>query len=224
MTGDKSDILGRLRGVLPTGWFADATPVLDGLLGALAWSWSWFYGVLAYVRAQTRIATASDLWLDLIAYDFFGNRLSRGPVETDAALRIRIQRELNRERGTRAAIVSALRDLTGRAPVIFEPARASDTGGYGSIAAPVTGLGYGLAGGWGSLALPFQAFVTAYRPAGSGVATVAGYGTFGGGYGTGAIEYADIGMIQGAVTDADIMAAIAGIVPAATVAWTQITN
>ena len=101
-------MLARLRAVLPTYWFPDSAPVLDGLLNGLAAGWAWSYQQLQYVKAQTRIATATDIWLDVIADDFFGNRLSRRPGQSDSALRGRIQRELFRERGTRGAIASVL--------------------------------------------------------------------------------------------------------------------
>jgi len=217
-TGSPDDMLARLKAVLPLHWFPDATPVLDGLLAGLASAWSWLYGLLAYVRAQTRIATATDVFLDIIAQDFFGGRLARRTGQSDTAFRQRIRIELLRERGTRAAIVSVLTDLTGRAPTIFEPARTTDTGGYGVAVA------YGAAGRWGSLLLPFQCFVTAYRPTGAGIAEVAGYGAVTGGYGAGAIEYADLAMVQGQVTDSDIYQAVAGVLPVATIAWTTITG
>jgi hypothetical protein len=106
MTGDQQDMLTRLRTVLPTRWFPDHAPVLDGLLNGLASGWGWAYQLLQYVKAQTRIATATDVWLDIVAHDFFGSRLSRRPGQSDTAFRSRIQREIFRERGTRGAIVS----------------------------------------------------------------------------------------------------------------------
>lgn len=224
MTGDQQDMLARLRAVLPARWFPDTAPVLDGLLGGLASGWSWAYQLLQYVKAQTRIATATDIWLDIIANDFFGDRLTRRSGQGDAAFRNRIQRELFRERGTRAAIVAALQDLTGRGPFVFEPARSTDTGGYSSMSGGGGGLGYGSAGGWGSLALPFQCFITAYRPVGSGIATVSGWGGPSGGYGQGTIEYASLEMVQGQVTDNDIYAAVADVLPVAAIGWTRITN
>ncbi|MGZ5029017.1 MAG: phage head spike fiber domain-containing protein [Methylobacter sp.] len=104
--------------------------------------------------------------------------------------------------------------------------------------------GYGLVGGYGSMLLPFQAFVTAYRPTGSGVPNVAGYGVImagsgypiggqfipepatsaPGGYGVGAIEYASMNMIIGAVTDSDIYAAVDSVKPVGTTIWTNITS
>src|SRR5277367_3073021 len=104
MIGDQQDMCSRLRAVLPTQWFPDSTPVLDAVLSGFASGWSWVYGILQYVRAQTRIATASDVWLDVIAMDFFGDRLIRWPNQDDGVLRDRITRELFRERGTRTAV------------------------------------------------------------------------------------------------------------------------
>ena len=224
MTGDQQDMLARLRTVLPARWFPDNAPVLDGVLSGLASGWSWAYQQLQYVKAQTRIATAIDVWLDIIANDFFGDRLTRLTGQGDDAFRNRIQRELFRERGTRGAIVAVLQDLTGRAPYVFEPARSTDTGGYTSSTGAGGGVGYGSAGGWGSLALPFQCFITAYRPVGSGIAAVSGWGGPGGGYGQGTIEYASLEMVQGQVTDDDIYAAVADVLPVAAIGWTRITN
>ena len=224
MTGDSQDMAGRLRAVLPARWYPDEAPILDAVLQGLGWAWAWCYGLLGYVRAQTRVATATDVWLDIVAADFFGTSLVRAPGQDDAALRRRIQLELFRDRATRAALSRTLLDLTGRPPVIFEPARTTDTGGYASAAAAGTGLGYGVAGGWGSLDLPFQCFVTAFRPNGSGIATVAGWGDPAGGYGSGAVQYASLAMVQGQVTDADIAGAIAAVMPAASIAWVQISS
>ena len=121
MIGDQDDMTARLRAVLPTGWFADDAPVLSALLAGLAESWAWLYAVLAYARQQTRLATATDGWLDAVARDFAGPRWARATNETDTAFRARIARNLRRLRGTRGAVVAALTDLTGRAPAIFEP-------------------------------------------------------------------------------------------------------
>ena len=224
MTGDQDDMLARLQAVLPSRWFADRSPVLEGLLAGLAWAGQWLYEQIAFTRAQTRIATATGVWLDIIAWDFFGRRLARRNGQSDDALRRRIGLELLRERGTRAAVISVLEDLTGRPPAVFEPARTSDTGGYGGLQGGGGGLGYGVAGGWGSLALPFQCFVVAYRPQGAGIANVAGWGTNAGGYGSGSAEYATLSMIQGQVTDSDINAAVSTVLPATGIAWLQISN
>ena len=74
--------------------------------------------------------------------------------------------------------------------------------------------------------LPFQAFVTAYRPTGSGIPNIAGYGNAPAAYGVASQggEYATMSMIQGAVTDADIYAAIDSVKPVGTILWTRITS
>jgi hypothetical protein len=224
MTGDQQDMLSRLRTALPTRWFPDDAPILTGLLSGLASAWSWTHDMLQCVVAQTRIATATDIWLDIIAQDYFGSRVTRRAGQSDTVFRDHVRRELFRERGTRAAVVSVLQDMTGRTPAVFEPGNTTDTGGYRSLNGAGGGMAYGVAGGWGSLGLPFQCFITAYRPTGSGIAVVAGWGGPCGAYGHGAIEYASLAMVQGQVTDADIYTAIADVLPVATIGWTRIAT
>jgi hypothetical protein len=209
-TGDQSDIILRLKATLPS-WFGDNTPILDALLQGLAWAGSFAYSLISYAKLQTRIKTATDGWLDMIAADFFGSFLARAANQSDASFR---------ERATRKSIIAVLQDLTGRTPLVFEPQRPADTGAY---SAPNSG--YGVAGGYGSLLLPYQAFVTAYRPSGTGIPLVAGYGISTGGYGVASrADLASMDMIQGAVTDADIYAAIDSVKPAGTTVWTRITS
>lgn len=237
-TGDTSDMGERIRAVLPASWFPispasgpSATPVLDGVLSGLGATWAALYSFLSYTKLQTRIATATDFFLDLIAADFFGLTLQRRSGEADDAFRQRIQSALFAPRATRQALSAALVGLTALAPIIFEPANTADTGGYG-VPPQGGGMAYGAAGGWGSLELPFQFFVTAFRPIGviAGIANVAGYGHLGavdgspGGYGIGALEYADMDLVSGTVLDSDIYAVIAATIPAATIAWTNITD
>ncbi len=213
MTGDIPDIVARIKTVLPTRWFPDETPVLDSVLAGLANAWSGLYSLLGMVRQQSRIATASDQFLDGASTDFFGSALPRRSQEPDSEFRVRIQKEMVRDRATRAAVTSVLTDLTGRAPVLFEPARIADTGAYATPS-----FAYGAAGAWGSFNLPFQVFVTARRPQGAAIANIAGYGT------PGPIARANLSMVSGQVTDADIYAAIASVMPTASTAWTSITN
>src|ERR1700759_724547 len=86
MIGDQQDMAARLRTVLPTHWFPDVAPVLDGLLNGLATGWSSIYNLRQYVKAQTRIGTASDIWLDIVALDFFGSRVARRVNQSDDSL------------------------------------------------------------------------------------------------------------------------------------------
>jgi hypothetical protein len=224
MTGDIQDFVFRLRSVLPTRWFPDDSPILDTVLTGLASGWSGIFDALTYVKAQARVATATDVWLDVIVRDYFGPSGLQRNGQPDDTFRRRILAELLRERATRHALCCILQDLTGRTPTIFEPANPADTGGYGGITNAVTGLAYAAAGGWGSLGLPFQAFVTAYRPTGAGIAAVCGWGGPTGGYGGGTIEYASLSMIVGQVTDQDINRAIASVTPVAAICWTRISS
>lgn len=211
-------MVARLRLVLPKGWFADEAPVLGALLTGLGTVWSGLYVLLAYVRTQTRIASASGIFLDMISLDFLGGRLPRRPAETDAAYQSRISVNLLAPRATRQGVVNILTSLTGRAPVIFEPLNATDTGGYN------VNLGYNLAGGYGCNGLPYQVFVTAYRPNETTVSNAGGYRTGPGGYGTAPMYYADTTEFTGNVTDAEIYTAIAAALPVCAVAWTRISN
>ena len=204
--------------------------MLDAVLAGLGSAWAAMYALLTYTKLQTRIATATGFFLDLIALDFFGNSLVRQNAEPDVAFQARIRRNIFAARGTRAALALALTNLTDRPPAIFEPANTEDTGGYGTEAQG-GGMGYCVAGGYGSLLLPFQCFVTAFRPVVGGIAQVAGYADVGantvpgaGGYGAGAIEYADLQMAATQVTDAEIVATIIAVMPSATIAWTRIAN
>ncbi|MCX7383184.1 MAG: hypothetical protein NT133_17635 [Alphaproteobacteria bacterium] len=223
MVGDQTDMVARLKAALPARWFADATPVLDGVLAGIASVWATHYAQLRAVIAQSRIATASGAFLDMIAGDFFGRRLGRRLTEADGAYRTRIQREMLRERATRAAMTAALSDLTGRAPDIFEPARPADTGAWNGR------LGYGAAGRWGSLMLPRQVFITAYRPHGTGIAILSGWGASAAGWGHGNAGHGnggwgDANQIAGQVSDAEIAATTAATMPTAGIAWLAIEN
>ncbi len=226
MTGDLPDILSRLSVVLPKRWFAEQSPNLLALLTSVATPWVWLHNLIVYVVSQTRLATATDNWLDLIAFDFFGDRLDRKLNESDYSYRRRIEAALLRESATRSAVAAGLAGLTGAQPLIFEPGNCMDTGGYGTLAGTsnpsAAGMAYGQAGGWGSLLLPLQCFVTVRRPVTPGVAMVAGYGDPIGAYGQGSISYLDLSLLPGYVTDTDIQATLTSLLPVNAVAWLRI--
>jgi hypothetical protein len=211
-------MLTRLKALLPVRWFADSNPIRDALLSGFASVLAFVYSLLQYVQLQTRIATASDGFLDLISFDFFGNLLPRRKQENDDPYRNRILATLFREKVTRTGMIEALENLTGRTPIIFEPARPADTGGWGIA------CGWDTAGGWGALDLRAQVFITAFRADGSGIPNAAGwdasYGSWGGGYS----EWADLVQVQGFVTDNDIYATVASVVAEGVTAWTQLQN
>lgn len=228
MIGSQADIALRLRSALPLRWFGDVTPILDTVLNGLAAGWEFLHELLQYTRLQARVSSASDVWLDIIAHDFFGIKVSRAPGQTDGAFRAVVRRNILRELGTRRSLASALTNLTGRAPVIFEPQNTSDTGGYGNLGMvrqPIGGgVGYGASGGWGNLNLPYQGFITAFRPNGNGVANVSGWCMNAGGYGIGLLEYADMDIIRDHVSDASILAEIVQTSPVGVVLWARISS
>jgi len=227
MLGDVTDITGRLKAVLPNRWFPDVSPNLTGLLACIATPWAWLYSQIQYVIAQTRLSSASDRWLDLISFDFFGDDLLRENGESDAAYRSRIQWAMLESAATRPAVIGIMNHLTGFLPVIFEPSNANDTGAYGGGQSGPGQVGcnlsYGAAGGWGSLELPFQSFVTVQRPRIEGVSYVSGYGISTGGYGIGVVAYMDMAMLVGNVSDGDIAATLAASLPINTTAWLRLT-
>jgi hypothetical protein len=162
-SGDKVDILGRLRALLPP-WFTRDAELVSGTLQGYANAAAFVFGLYVYAKLQTRVRTATDGWLDMIAADFFGSSLSRKAGQGDDSFRVAILNNLLRERAPHAAMTKALKDLTGRTPRVIELQRPLDTGAYGYL------FGYGQAGAYGTAGTyPYQAFVTAYRPlAGSG--------------------------------------------------------
>ena len=155
-TGDQQDMHTRLRALMPKRWLPVNAPNEDAKLSGPAWALSTVYAQITYTALQTRIKTATDGWLDVISYDFFGDALPRLTNEGDGPFRARILANLFVKGPTRQCMVNVLQLLTGKAPTIFEPGNASDSGGWDAMYWDMTG-------GWGDY-LPFQAFVTVYRP------------------------------------------------------------
>lgn len=225
-TGDQGDMAARLRALLPKGWFPDTSPVLTAILNGFAAALAQSYALIQAAKANVLITTATDMWLDLRAQDFLGNSLRRRTQESDASFRTRVEAGLFPAAVTRQAIIDRLTLLTGRTPAIFEPQQPQDTGAYG-----YGGLGYNTAGGYGSLQLPFQAFLTVYRPTSQGVPLLAGYSGNALspayaplGYGTGLGSYVNIAQAFDGVTDDEIYATVAAIEPAGSIIWTRISS
>jgi hypothetical protein len=158
MIGDAEDMRQRLRLTLPNDWFADISPVLDGLLAGLSVVWAGLYDLLQFVRLQSRIQSATAGFLDIAATDFFGSGLARRAQEADDAFRSRLQRAFRRQRGTRAALIDVASEA-GFSVRIFEAAQPADTGVYNTC----SGLAWNVSGGWGSLSMPFECLVAAQR-------------------------------------------------------------
>ncbi len=170
------------------------------------------------MRAQSRIATASGIFLDIAAVDYLGNTLQRRAGEADAAYSARIRGNLLNSRATREGLVRILTNLTGRKPIVFEPLNAADTGGYNVNA------GYNTSGGYGSFSLPFQFLLTAYRPDSTSDSQGGGYNIGPGSYNSPPMFYADTEQFSGTVSDAEIYAAVAAVLPTSSIAWTQLSN
>lgn len=216
--GDQHDFYNRLHTLLPSGWFADESPVLHGALTACAKSLSWCYSLYIYARAQTRIATADGGWLDIAAYDFFGHTLIRQAGMSDDQLRTQIRTNLLRERGTRQAIIDILDALTGHKPVVIEMLRPEDTGAYGGPA-----IGYGVAGRYGSLHLPYQAFVEVRRDRGTSIPRGAGSNIASSGNSTASeSQSVSVNVLSGLAADAQIYAAVAAVKMEGTLVWVRI--
>jgi hypothetical protein len=225
MAYSQQDIFDRIKVVLPTRWFGEDTPLLDSVLNSLAAGWIGLFDFLDFVQMQTRISTATDGWLDLIAEDFFGHRITRRQGEADDAFRVRISRDLLQDKCTRKAIFDLLLDLTGRPPVIFEPSNPGDTGCYSSLLRVGTGMaGYGASGGWGNLNMPFQAFVTAFRPEVPGIGLVNGWGGDIGGYGSGFSAYVDLEANSSTPGDFEMYQSVSAISAAGTIIWMSIRS
>ena len=233
-TGDQSFFAGRLRSLLPRGWFGDqgTTPFLDGILSGLGYLHATGFAWVQFSRGQLRLSTTSGEFLDDLAADFLGTAIARKAGESDAAFRIRIRQAVFAPKVTRAAILAAVQNLVGTTPVMVEPRNSSDTGGYASTSVQGGGgVGYGMAGAYGSRLLPYQAFLTVQRPITAGVPAVAGYNSGASGYGSvltpkanvGPSEYASAALAQG-ISDADIYALIADTSAAGVVIWTRIVD
>lgn len=223
MTGDQDDVFRRLKMVIPP-WFGDSTPILDALLTGVAYALSFVYSLWAYAKLQTRIKTATDGWLDMIAADFFGTMLLRSLGQSDDSFRNRILINLFRERATRPAMVKVLQEITGRTPIIFEPNRPLDTGAMNAPKSP----GYCGVARMGSMAVPYTAMITAFRPQATGVAAggafcrapkVSALNT------PRATSYtSSLSLVNQSASDADIYAAVAAVKPVGTVMWVAIKS
>lgn len=216
MIGDADDFLVRIAEALPP-WFGESNPARDGALVGPAQSGAINFSQRLFAAKQMRVSTASAGYLDLIAEDFFGRRLTRKPGQTDGSFRAQIISRLFRQGVTRAGMAKMLRDLTGREPIIFEPANIVDAGAYGFC------YGYGVGGGWGSLSMPMTAFVTVFRPASNVAAGIGGYGVPAFGYGV-AGRYLSEAELVSNTTDRDIYEAINRARPVGSTIWVQIVN
>lgn len=222
-TGDQQDFIARLQALIPNGWFPNGlSPVLDAIITGAANGFAFIYSMLAYVRLQSRIATATDGFLDLISFDFFGGKLPRAAGQTDSSFRNQIIAFLFRQRNTRQAIILVIRQLLGTTPTIIEPQRAADTGAYdlaNTLAYDVPGAGV-----YGDSGMPLQCFVTVTLPEAFAIAPpmIAGYGIPVGAYGTPSLISYIAPPVIDPVQAADIYVALDSVRPVTGVIWARI--
>jgi len=216
-TGSVSDFVSRIRSLLPN-WFPDQSdsPVVFGLITGAATALAQAFSLQNYVRLQTRLQTTTDGWLDVASLDFFGLGLSRKNGESDTSFLKRILANLFPEKGTRHGMVRAVTLLTGNAPAIIEPARPQD-----ALCLGHSGLGFGVLG---SYQMNNQAFITVYRSASTGGASVAGLGSTYAGLAAPYLAMEDANSLYGAAANSDIYATIEATKPIGSTMWTRITT
>ena len=156
MIGDRGDLVQRLRLTLPTNWFAETAPILDGILTGFATAWTSLYDLLQFVIGQARIRTATGDFLDLAAQDFLSASFPRRLNENDDDFRSRLLQAIGRTRATKPAIIAAAA-AAGYRVSIFEAAQPGDTGAYNIS----DGLAWNTVGGWGSLKMPLESLIVA---------------------------------------------------------------
>lgn len=213
MVGDQQDMLTRLRALMPKSWLPVSAPVEEAKLSGPAWALSTVYTQITYAALQTRIRTATDGWLDIISGDFFGTTLPRLTNEGDDAFRARILANLFVKGPTRGNMRAVLTLLTGKAPDIFEPSNTTDSLGLDGS------MYWDAAGRWGD-PLPYQAFVTVYRPDTS-LVSLAEWDAYRFTWDAGAYWSDET---PNTITDAALIAAVESTRPLASVIWMRITS
>jgi hypothetical protein len=237
-TGDSNDILTRVKMLIPFRWFSWVAPLRDAVLGGLSDSTAWCYSWLVYIKQQSRIATSTGPFLDLISYDFLGRHLPRGQMN-DSLYRTRIMATILQERVTRKGMINAVNMIIGSNPIVFEPWNTGDAGAWtgGSFKCP--NFAWGIIGGWGSTDLPAQCFLNLTRSTFSGVPNVGGWSSTGNlsglgswsnatgsnvtpsGPGGGGIELIGPNTSQIGVTDQMIYDTINTTRPTGSICWTR---
>lgn len=210
--GSQPDMFARLKALFPRSWF-QKSPNFDATLQGPAWALSNAYAQITYAALQTRIATATDGYLDLISNDFFGAGLPRLTQESDNSFRSRILANLFIKGPSRRDMSAVLKVITGRAPSIFEPSNTTDSGGW------CGGFYWDAEGGWGD-PRPFQSFVTAYRPV-VGSVSLGELSTYRFNFDTNAY-WSDAQ--PGSIADAAIIAAVETTRALGTIVWLRISN
>jgi hypothetical protein len=142
---DQDDMLKRLLGQLPAGWFGTEHPTLDAIMTAFAAMYAEIEAEAQYLKDQMRIATADLPFLELMGYDYLNGQFPPRYQESPNTYRVRLKANILRERNTRQAYISVLQDLTGRTPIVLEGFMPLDTNYLnGGFVLGINSLGSGL--------------------------------------------------------------------------------
>ena len=212
--------LERLKQLIPPSWFGDDETILDAYLCGMAWCFDHINALYDYLGLQTRIKTATDAWLDLLAFDFLGGGFIRRTGQDDTSFRRKLLVNIFRERATRKGMIAVLTELTGKVPTIFEAQYSGDVGAYNINAA------YGITR-YGSSSMPYQCFIDVKRDPTTTLPSYAGYGNTGMAYSVTASSinaYASASLAASSQIDDDIYATIEATKPAGTICWTRISQ
>lgn len=134
-------------------WWGDNNPILEAILSGFGSVATFLYCNLVYIKMQTRIKTSTDIFLDLTAQDYFGSMVQRCPGEGDETFRDKILKTLIAPRCTKSAMINALKNLTGRTPIVWEP--YFDGGYYNHSFFNHASFGF---------IAPYQAWIIVFRP------------------------------------------------------------
>lgn len=115
------DLIAQFKAWLPEGWVGSDTPNLDAVAAGISAILAVNYEQINYALLQARIDTCTGDNIDSFARDYFGNYCSRLPNESDGAFRLRVKANLIINAQTRESIETALLQLTGFIPLIWEP-------------------------------------------------------------------------------------------------------
>lgn len=133
MTGDQNDVTSRFLRWLPQGWFPSITGTrVYALAAGFGSILATIFGMVAYAKAQTRIATTTDGFLDLASQDYLGANLPRLLGESDTAFSARIRANIFLKANTRSAVQNALETVTGAPVRMIEPWQPNDNARYGN--------------------------------------------------------------------------------------------
>jgi hypothetical protein len=226
--------------------------VFGGLSDGLAWNYNQIMAVKAQTRRATSRGWMLDLygwdflgsrvlrrdgegdpaWSARIQKEIFRPRVTRQSISdalTDLTGRTPVILEPWNANDCGAydlgGIAYAGSDFVASAAAGYDLGGALDTGltGY-DLQIGATGNTSAGMGAWGSLEVPYQMFVTAFRPLGAGIQNASGTDVGSDGYDIGVFRYTDETEVTSPVSDDEIYAAVAATEPAGVIAWTAISD